>query len=205
MKLYIANTERFKASEYEKYYGMMSPERKENIQRLRFENARKQSVLGEMLVRKAINELSGMNESEIKFARTENGKPYLVNSDIKFSISHSKEYVVCAVSSDEIGVDVEKIRTVEARITNISCTETDKEYIFGTEKKDTLDAEMIERFFEVWTTKEAYFKFVGTGIIGLKTVNYSDLKPYCKRLDENGYIITLYSESGFGGLTIERI
>jgi len=197
MKLYIAKTEDFTEREYEKYYAMMSPERKRSTDRLRFENARKQSILGESLARKGICELSGIDEDDICFARSENGKPYAVNSDIHFSISHSNEYVVCAVSKDEIGVDIEKIRKVESRITNIACTESDKEYIFGGAEKDTLDNEMIKRFFEVWTAKEAYLKYLGIGISGLKTISFSDIKPFCKKIEENGYIITLYSKNGF--------
>lgn len=205
MKLYIASTEFFRECEYERFFNMMTPERKDAVNRLHFENARKQSVLGEMLARRGINALTGITEGEIVLARTERGKPYAVNADVHFSISHSKEYVVCFVSEDEIGVDIEQIRPVEARITNISCTDKDKEYIFGGSETETLTRDMQDRFFEVWTAKEAYFKYLGTGLIGLKTIDYEDIKPFCKRFDESGYMITLYSKSGFDGLMIKVI
>lgn len=205
MKLYLASTALFDESEYEKYFDMMTAERKEAVNRMKSENSRKQSVLGEMLARRGINALSGMAENDIVFARTENGKPYAVDSDIYFSISHSKEFVVCAVGHEEIGIDIEQIRKVEPRITDISCTETDKEYIFGGKDKSALDADMLERFFEVWTAKEAYLKYIGTGIMGLKTVSYEDIKPFCKTYNECGYMITIFSKQDFHQLMIKVI
>lgn len=203
MKLYIANTEIF--YEYDKYFSMMSDERKRAVRRLRSENAKKQTVLGEALSRKAINDLSGIDEEQIIFSRTENGKPFAKNAKPFFSISHSKDYVVCAVDDYEIGVDIEQIRQVKARITNISCTERDKKYIFGNAEADSLTPEMLTRFFEVWTAKEAYFKYVGSGIVGLKTVNYEDIKPQCKTFDESGYVITIYSKQDTNGMTLRII
>ncbi len=203
MKLYIANTEIF--NEYEKYFSMMSDERKKAVDRLRFESAKKQTILGEALARKAINDLLGINEDKIIFSRTENGKPFAENANVFFSISHSKDYVVCAVDNSEIGVDIEQIRQVESRITNISCTERDKQYIFGGTETDSLDPEMLTRFFEVWTAKEAYFKYVGSGIVGLKTISYEDIKPQCKTFDESGYVITIYSKQDFHGSMLKII
>lgn len=205
MKLYIANTTFFSQSDYNKYYAMMSKTRASEIDRKKFDDSKRESVLGEMLARKGISELTGIDEEKIIFSRTENGKPYADNTDIFFSISHSKEYVVCAVDKDGIGVDIEQIRAVEPRITNISCTESDKEYIFGTKSRDTFDADSLERFFVVWTAKEAYLKCKGTGIVDLKTVSYNDIAPYCKTFNEYGYVISVYSKNDFEGMMLRFV
>lgn len=198
MKLYIASLDDFSDQEYRKYYKLASEERKKSIDRMKIENDKRRSILGEMLARKGISEIRGLPEEEIEFARTEKGKPFCKNSDIFFSISHSKDCVACAIDEKNIGIDVEYIRPVEMRVTRIACTDSDRKYIFGrsdidTEKIEPTD-EILKRFFTVWTAKEAYFKFLGTGIEGLRTVSYSDLVPNLETIYKNGSIIAVYKE-----------
>ena len=53
------------------------------------------------------------NTSTLKYKKDEYGRPYFLNrEDISFSLSHSGEYAVCAVSTEgNVGVDIEKIPT----------------------------------------------------------------------------------------------
>ena len=205
MKLYISNSAFFSEADYNKYYDMMSDACKADIDRKKFFTSKRESVLGEMLARRGISELIGIDERDIVFNRTENGKPFAENADVYFSISHSKDYVVCAIDDAEIGVDIEQIRKVEIRITNISCTERDKEYIYGESEPDVFTPDMIDRFFEVWTAKEAYLKCKGTGMIDIKTISYEDVKPFCKKIEDSGYIITIYSKQDFHGLKLKIV
>lgn len=105
--------------------------------------------------------------------------------------------VVCAVDDGKIGVDVELIRDIDMRITKIACTENDKSYIFGQNglscEDITPDSDMLLRFFELWTAKEAYLKYCGTGISQLKSVDYYEIKPYCQSSRNGDYIITVYT------------
>lgn len=198
MRLYKADINDFSQEEYDKYFSMMSESRKNAVLRMRIENDRKRSVLGESLARKAVSESTGIAESEIEFGRTEKGKPFCKSANIFFSISHSKNAVVCAVDGNEIGVDIERIRDIDLRITRIACTDADRVYILGGADADcesvTPTAEMTERFFRLWTAKEAYFKFIGTGIEGLKNVSYADIAQFCTTTLADGYAITVYSE-----------
>ena len=53
---------------------------------------------------------AGFEESELKIAYGESGKPYFKNDpDFHFSLSHSHERAMCAVSDDPIGCDVHVI------------------------------------------------------------------------------------------------
>lgn len=164
---------------------------------MRNENDRRRSVLGERLARKGISSVTGADEAALIFERTEKGKPYCVNAKAFFSISHSKDMVACVIDKHEIGTDIEKTRPIEMRITRISCTDTDKSYIFGNGDTDaegiTPDAERLKRFFTLWTAKEAYFKFLGTGIECLKTVSYCDIARFCTTFEIGEYILTVYS------------
>lgn len=195
MEIYIKAIYDFSEAEYEKYFEIMSEERKAAVLRLRFDGDRKRSVLGEALARQGISAKCGILEEDILFGREEYGKPFCKNADIHFSISHSKEAVVCAISDKKIGVDIEKIRNMETRITRISCTEQDLEYVFGTSViPESFDDESLQRFFRLWTAKEAYFKYCGTGIVKLKDVSYKDIENFCQTHIHSEYIITIYED-----------
>ncbi len=198
MKIYIKKTDSFTADEYEKYYSMMSEKRKNAVDRLRNQNDKIRSVLGEATVRRSIAERFNVSESEVIFDRTEKGKPFCVNFDICFGISHSKEYVAAAVSEHNVGIDIEKIRQVEARVTKIACDERDKGFVFNDLPRDNFDENSKKRFFLLWTAKEAYFKFCGTGIVKLQDVSYCDIKDNCTVFEGDGYIMTVYSEKENG-------
>ena len=54
---------------------------------------------------------AGYDENELEYAYKESGMPYFKNEkEICFSLSHSEERVMCGISSDPVGVDVEFIK-----------------------------------------------------------------------------------------------
>lgn len=96
------------------------------------------------------------------------GKPYLKEYPYFFNLSHSGEYVICAVSDQEIGADIQQ------------CVSTDVERLagrfFSAEECKVLAEYETERerrrfFFRQWARKEAYGKLIGEGIAGTITVN----------------------------------
>ncbi len=98
----------------------------------------------------------------------ENGKPYLENRDIFFSISHSGNYVVCCISENEIGCDIEKIKDYNPKVGKRFFTKKEAELL---ENKDTEDI----FFAKLWTLKESILKKEGTGISGgLDTYCFAD-------------------------------
>lgn len=190
MKFYLSYLKDFSEDEYNKCFWMMSETRKNAVSRYKNEKNKKCTVLGEFLARKAISSFLSVDENSIRFEREKNGKPFALGLDINFSISHSGEAVVCAVDRKEIGIDIELIRDIDMRVTKIACSESEKEYIFSTES----EKEQRERFFEIWTAKEAYFKYLGTGITKLKEVEYNCIKPHLQVMREGDYIITIYKK-----------
>lgn len=188
MKLLKAYLSELSEEEYERGFGMMSDERKSAVLRLRSDKDKRRSVLGELLARKGISELYGIPEEEISFARTENGKPYTVNADIRFSISHSKDIVICALSEGEIGADAELVRDIDLRIAKFACTNADFEYLYEVEDENERNL----RFFKIWTAKEAYVKYCGTGISYLKDINFKDIEKSCHFSRDGEYMIAIY-------------
>ena len=98
----------------------------------------------------------------------QNGKPFLRDVGVDFSISHTGGAVFCAVSKDaedgKIGLDAEDMgRSPELRPETLAkrwFSQAERE-IF--EKNNTREA-----FFGIWTRKEALVKQSGVGLSGLR-------------------------------------
>lgn len=163
LKLYFCNISDISASELTEWFGKMSSERKEAVRKLRIPHKQKLKIAADNLCRNAISDFCGIAPDKIRFGVTENGKPFAKEIDVQFNISHSGDFVVCAVSDKEIGIDIEKIRDINPRITRKFSDE--KERIYIDSHKNGL--------FEIWTLKEAYFKCIGTGLCAnIKNVSF---------------------------------
>ena len=104
----------------------------------------------------------GLYERDMEYGENEHGKPFFKNrTDIKFSISHSGEYAVCAVSDREIGVDAEECGDTKNALKIAEHYFTEREYEYVKNSGDTKIA-----FFRLWTRKESLLKAIGTGISG---------------------------------------
>lgn len=184
--------------EYEKWFTLITDEKKERINKMRFEDDKKRSVVGEMLIKKAVSHITGVSSEEISLRTTSNGKPYIEDSDIHFNISHCQDWVVCAIHNKPIGVDIEKIRPINLKIAKRFFTAEEQNYVFSRIPKEedfdkTADSDMLKRFFEVWTGKEAYLKYKGTGItdsLNTLSVNENNLKT--EYFDD--YVVRIYTE-----------
>lgn len=103
----------------------------------------------------------GLCNYQIKVA--DNGKPYIDSGSVFFNLSHSGDMVMCAISSKEVGCDVEKKRENVADISKRFC-DKEREFILSKQGKERCDV-----LFRLWTLKESFMKALGVGHrIGLK-------------------------------------
>ncbi len=117
--------------------------------------------------------LMGIREPiEFQFTYGPHGKPYFSenylgeNADLFFSLSHSGNYVLCALAHEEVGADIQKIPEVEMKKTererNIA------ERFFAKRERlwyqDAGEEVCRERFYRIWAGKEAYIKWTGNGL-----------------------------------------
>ena len=112
---------------------------------------------------------------------------------MEFNISHSGDLVVCAVDDKPVGIDVEQIRPMDMKVAKYICKDKELIYIWGYEpcKDDfimTSNSEILTRFFEVWTKKEATGKCIGIGAVDVK--NIMDKGGAVKYMFED-YIVTI--------------
>ena len=117
-------------------------------------------LLGEALVRFALKKYWNLTSEDYRIDRGEKGKPFIVGvENVFFNISHSGDYVVCAVSDREIGIDIEK--RVKARM------EVAGRFFHG---EEVAQLKMLEEdkqdqlFFNYWSVKESFLKYIGTGL-----------------------------------------
>lgn len=123
--------------------------------------------------------LEGMEE-EVLVKRNQCGKPYLLNyENPQFNISHSGNWVVGAIGSGEIGIDIERKDSI--LVSQFKKIFSEEEWESIKNSKDSLDI-----FYRLWTMKESYVKAEGRGLtIPLNSfqINLSDYKV--KDLDGN--------------------
>jgi 4'-phosphopantetheinyl transferase len=122
--------------------------------------------------------------SDLRIARTEHDKPYLIGyPDIHFNISHSGRIAVCAVSDQPVGADVEELRVYDKGVAELAFTAQENDWILACEDKDTA-------FTRLWTRKESYLKMTGEGI----AYSLKDISLIPGEAQPEGYIIREYSE-----------
>lgn len=144
---------------YDRLYAAASETRKKKIDRCRFLSDRMQLLAAESLLQLAWRE-AGRPADAFSYAYGRNGKPYFPDApELHFSLSHSGEYAMLAVSDAEIGCDIERIRHVRDGVARRILTP--EEYAAlppcGEPARD-------EQFTRFWVAKESCFKACGEGI-----------------------------------------
>ena len=142
----------------DKSYSMVSENCKYKAKCFRFEADRLRTIIGELLARYGICHCFGIDASKLRFNVSEFGKPYIVGIPYYFNISHSGDYIICGVSDINIGVDIEKMQDIDF---GFACD------VFSDEEIRRISLESAEKkkelFFSIWTLKESYVKWLGTG------------------------------------------
>ena len=88
--------------------------------------------------------------------RTRRGKPYFKEVPIEFSVSHTGNLWVCLMDLEPVGVDVQEIRECRSdKIAERYYTQDEQAYALAMGESG---------FFQIWTRKEAYAKYTGTGL-----------------------------------------
>lgn len=184
---------------YNREMPKLSRIRREEIERKKNYDDRKRSLAGEMLTRKYLSRLYNVPETEITIQKGLHGKPYVINIDAHFSISHSENYTVVAISNEPIGVDTEIIRDFSAIVAHKTFNSYERNYVAGNSpfrKK----SQMEKAFYEIWTAKEAYLKFTGQGLSGgINSLSFEG--EYNKIYPKNQNINLIYDYSVPGAVT----
>lgn len=116
------------------------------------------SLSAGIALNKALKEYN-LKEKDLITDINEFGKPYFKDrNDIKFNLSHSFDTSICVISQNEIGVDIEKKRKYNEKLSLKYFSKEENDYINKSINKD-------ESFTRIWTLKESFLKCIGQGLI----------------------------------------
>ncbi|AYJ90999.1 4'-phosphopantetheinyl transferase superfamily protein [Bacillus safensis] len=153
----------------------VSSEKRAAAERFRFLIDARRTLLGEVLVRQTIHDMYDLPMDQIVFETEGNDKPVVRQlPSFHFNLSHSGNWVVCAVDDAPVGIDIEEIKPIDLAIA--------KRFFSADEYQDLLSqpAERQEAyFFHLWSMKEAFIKLTGKGL------SYG-LSSFTARLSEDG-------------------
>lgn len=152
-----------KALNYERMNKLMlyvSEERRVRVLKfLRIED-KQRCLLGDILTRYAICRCLEVKNEQLIFQYSEYGKPFLAEpGGIDFNVSHSGDWVVCAISDNPVGIDVETIKPIDFSIARRFFSKNEYYSLMSTDEHMRL-----RYFYMLWTLKESYIKAIGKGL-----------------------------------------
>ncbi|MBN1040258.1 4-phosphopantetheinyl transferase [Clostridium botulinum] len=178
MEIYAVKISDIKEQELNELCLLIDSEKSHKIKKFIDKKDKIRTLIGEVLIRTIIIEKLKLANNYIIFNKNQYGKPYLEGyPDFNFNISHSGDYVLCAIDDKPIGIDVEEVKYIEyEEIAKNFFTTKESKYIVNQDLKFQLD-----RFYEIWNLKESYIKCCGQGLS-------IPLKSFSIELEEYGNI-----------------
>lgn len=127
------------------------------INRYKRWQGRQAALFGKLLLLECLKKYGYPSDCLNSILCEQHGRPYL-DHKIDFNISHSSEYVVCSITdAGRIGIDIERIKTVD--LADFEQCMTIEEW-----KKIKQAANRCRVFYNYWTIKESVLKADGRGL-----------------------------------------
>ncbi len=169
----------------------LSPDERERAARFRFGRDRRRFIACRGALRALIGERLAVDPSTIEFAYGPHGRPELAGphvGKVAFNVSHSEEVALCALAAEgPLGVDVERVREFPDLDSVTSSYFSSGECAWIDEGEPAARA---ERFFRLWTVKEAWLKAECDGLAGplteIEVLPGSDGNPRVRALRPDG-------------------
>jgi 4'-phosphopantetheinyl transferase len=126
--------------------------------RCRLPQVRQHKIVARAKLRQILSSYLDQPPLKIEIAVGAQGKPQVAG--LEFNLSHSGDLVIYAVSDRPVGIDIERVRSMD--LTGIIERFFAPAEFVAWQKLSPADQEAA--FFRAWTIKEAYLKAVGTGL-----------------------------------------
>ena len=128
---------------------------KDKIQRYKKKEDKVRTLLAHLLSRMMLAKGLQVSPSELQYTVNKYGKYELEANSLFFNLSHAHDYVVCAISKKQVGIDIEKCLPREFQLFTA---------VWSKEEKLLYDLCDNLAFYRLWTAKESYVKYLGTGL-----------------------------------------
>jgi 4'-phosphopantetheinyl transferase len=126
--------------------------------RCRLPHVRQHKIVARARLRQILSGYLDRSPLEIEITTGLQGKPQVAG--LEFNLSHSGDLVAYAVSDLPVGIDIERIRSMELSGI-IQRFFAPNEFVAW---QKLPPSEQSAAFFRTWTVKEAYLKAIGTGL-----------------------------------------
>ena len=151
--------------------------RQEKVLKYKLERDQYLSLLAGKLLIDGLKEL-GLCMYLDKIKVEENGKPYIEDNSIYFSISHSGTKAMVAFSDTDVGCDIQLMKKDSISLADKYFTDEEQKEIKNSDNP-------VETFYKFWTLKECFMKISGLGLSqGLKNIDVND-----KNYESKSYIV----------------
>jgi 4'-phosphopantetheinyl transferase len=138
----------------------LSPEELARADRFKFPHLRRRWIAARGGMRMLLGAHAGLAPETLSFETGEHGKPFLTgaNGPCTFNLSHSDSLAALAISSVELGVDIEVIGRFHEGVARDRFSASENAALQRLPEDGRNAA-----FYHFWTAKEAVLKALGTG------------------------------------------
>ena len=167
-------------------------ERMAEINACKNEIIRREKCCAWEMLKYAVTDALSLKFDNLQFAKLPSGQ--WICEECAFSISHSDDAVVVAVSERSVGVDVEGAKAIDPRLAEKVLTASElKRY------SDLNDVDKTIFLLETWCKKEAIFKAIGGSALLPKTIECDTYHTEVKRvrINDREYLIAVAANESF--------
>ncbi|RQD65376.1 4'-phosphopantetheinyl transferase family protein [Desulfonatronovibrio magnus] len=160
------------------FSAIIHPSRLETASRFKFAGDKARCIGAGILLSIAVYESALKISLPPEEGQLPHGKPYLLEAPgFHYNISHSRDWVVCAVSDKPVGIDIEHSDRDAGLVAGRYFSHEENEYIASLPSSEHYGAIM-----ELWVLRESYLKATGQGLA-------FSLKDIAVRFDPGPYIV----------------
>ena len=161
-------------------YSAMPKSRKQRVDQITTNQVYKEFLIVEYQILKTVLNISATQD----FSYTSLGKPFILGKP-NFSISHSQDFLVIAVSNNDIGVDVQKVEKYNPSLAKKVLSLSELKLVENSKNK-------AYQFAKLWTKKEAKTKLLGGSVFDDTKNILNDSQNYKFWVSrKNGFVITI--------------
>ncbi|MCF0173740.1 MAG: 4'-phosphopantetheinyl transferase superfamily protein [Bacteroidales bacterium] len=176
----------FTTQDLERGLGLVGAQRREKAFKFVFEKDRKLSTVAFLLLMFGLRREYGIPEPQ-ELVYSAHNKPLLkLHPDIHFNISHCPKAVACAISSQNVGIDVEEMSQYSQDLSVQVHSKAENEIILSLPHPE-------DEFCRLWTVKEAILKLTGIGMVDDTRpliAQYPQIQSHSEIYPDKGYALS---------------
>ncbi|PHS69978.1 MAG: hypothetical protein COB23_04830 [Methylophaga sp.] len=155
IQLWLSTVDQLTKTIEQATYKLLSVSEKDRFQSTHNQHKKREFIMGRALIRHALSQIFCMPETYWDFVEKSQAAPIVTNlpANCYFSLSHSHGFIVFAIASSPIGIDIENSDKQRDFHALADIFMNDEEISAWVENRWSADI-----FYRIWCAKEAYYK-----------------------------------------------